>query len=402
MLHLLRRPLAQSTLALLFAATSCGAADNPTENPPNTQIPPGDTDAFRAAVENASAGDVVEVPYGEYGGPYYFEGVRGAPGNPIVITAADPDNPPRFTGGNEGLHFIQPEYLEIRNLVISGQETNGLNIDDGGDFASPAQHVLIENLHVYDIGPEGNKDGIKLSGLVHFEVRGCLIENWGSGGSAIDMVGCHEGLIHANTFRDGGSTGIQAKGGSRNVTIRGNRFENGGARGVNIGGSTGLQFFRPNPHQGFEAKDILVEGNTFFGSAAPVAFVNTDGSTVRYNTIVHPTGWILRILQERTEPEFVPSRNGVFTDNLVLFRRADVTDAVNIGPNTAPETFSFARNLWYAEDAPASSIPDLPSEPVDPVIGVDPALTDPAGGDVSLSPASPPEAQTVGAHALHE
>jgi len=386
--------------ALVVGVSACGAADDPVAGIPQTSIPPGDTAAFRAAVENAAPGDIVEIPHGEYGGPHYFTGIKGEPGRPIIITAADPSNPPHFTGGSEGLHFVEPAHLEIRNLVISGQATNGLNIDDGGDFSVPAQGILIENLHVFDIGPDGNKDGIKLSGLVNFEVRNCLIERWGSGGSGIDMVGCHDGLIHDNTFKDGGSTGIQAKGGSANIAIRQNRFENSGARAVNVGGSTGLQFFRPHPHQGFEAKDITVEGNIFLGSAAPVAFVNTDGSTFQYNTIYNPTGWIVRILQERTESEFVPSRNGVFTDNLVVYRRDTLSDIVNIGPGTAPETFTFARNLWYAEDAPANSTPALPSDPTDAVVGVNPRLSNPASGDVSLSPNSPPEAGAVGAHAL--
>jgi hypothetical protein len=45
------------------------------------------------------------------------------------------------------------------------------------------------------------------------------------------------------------------------------------AGAINIGGSTGLQYFRPPlanlPADGrYEAKDILVEGNTFLGAGA--------------------------------------------------------------------------------------------------------------------------------------
>ena len=62
-----------------------------------------------------------------------------------------------------------------------------------------------------------------------------------------------------------------------------------------------------------------------------------------------------------TAPGFVPSRNGRFTDNLVLFRSDELAQTVNIGPNTAPQTFQFARNWWYCLDQPARSRPSLPS-----------------------------------------
>ena len=81
-----------------------------------------------------------------------------------------------------------------------------------------------------------------------------------------------------------GGNGVQTKGGSRNVIIRRNRFESAGARGVNVGGSTGLEFFRPALTAGaehWEAKEIRVEGNTFLGCTAPVAFVGADAAVVR-------------------------------------------------------------------------------------------------------------------------
>ena len=34
---------------------------------------------------------------------------------------------------------------------------------------------------------------------------------------------------------------------------------------------------------------------------------------------------------------------------------------VNVGPDTAPETFRFVKNAWFAEDAPGRSRPELPA-----------------------------------------
>ena len=78
------------------------------------------------------------------------------------------------------------------------------------------------------------------------------------------------------------------------------------------------------------------EGSTFVGSEAPIAFVGVDGANVRWNTFYRPRKWVARILQETREPGFVPSRRGVFADNLVAYRSDEVTTAVNVGPETEP------------------------------------------------------------------
>ena len=173
---------------------------------------------------------------------------------------------------------------------MSGATGNGINIDDGGSPDTPAHHVVLRGLVVRDIGPTGNRDGIKLSGVDDFRVEGCTVERWGDRGSGIDMVGCHRGEVVGCTFRHGdrqGDNGVQAKGGSGEIMIRRCRFEHAGQRAVNLGGSTGLAYFRPRP-QGYEAKDITVEDCTFVGSMAPVAFVGVDGAAVRHNTIYRP------------------------------------------------------------------------------------------------------------------
>jgi hypothetical protein len=208
-------------------------------------------------------------------------------------------------------------------------------------------------------------------------------------------VGCHRGLIVSNSFRhtdSSSSTGVQCKGGTSGIAIERNRFDNAGGRAVNIGGSTGLQFFRPPLVAGApqaEARDIRVEGNTFFGSAAPVAFVGVDGAVVRFNTIYRPKRWALRILQENNAPGFVPSRNGEFTDNLVVFHSSEWSaGGINLGANTAPQSFKFARNWWYCLDQPARSKPQLPIAELDGVYDRPVRFRDAASGDLRLAPES--------------
>jgi len=336
---------------------------------------------FRAAAENARPGTTILLAPGTYIGGFHFTNLRGESGRPIVIAAADPEHAPVFEGGNTGLHLSNPAAVELRDLTFVKQTHNGINIDDGGAMSEPAgaHRVILRGLRIQDVGADGNHDGIKLSGLWDFDVIGCVIERWGTkGGSAIDMVGCHRGRIECCEIRHRdpeppNCTGVQCKGGTSEIAIRRNRFEHAGGRAVNIGGSTGLQFFRPPLAAGeehAEARDIRVEGNVFVGATTPVGFVGVDGAIVRFNTIERPGRWALRILQENKAAGFVPSRNGQFTDNVVVFESGRWSEGgVNIGAGTSAETFQFARNWWYCIDDPARSRPKLPSAERDGVYG---------------------------------
>ena len=354
--------------------------------------------ALQAAVQSARPGTRIEIAPGDYAGGLSLTDLRGEAGRPIVIVGSDPAKPPRFTGGANGLHLINPFYIELHDLDFIGATGNGVSIDDGGKYVATERGILLRRLRVKEVGPRGNHDAIKLSGLTGFCVEDCTLENWGAGsGSGIDMVGCHSGVLRGNTLRHSadaqatGGSGIQAKGGSRDLVIRGNRFEHAGERAINLGGSTGQPYFRPPLDQWpgaerWEAAELLVEGNIFLGSGAPVCFVGIDGATVRFNTIVDPGRWALRILQETKEPGFVPSRRGKFTDNIIVFRSdAWAGGGVNVGPGTAPETFEFARNFWFCRDRPDRSAPTLPTPERDATHGTDPQLDK----DLHLAPKSP-------------
>lgn len=355
---------------------------------------------FRAAVAGAGPGTKILLAGGAYGAGFHFANLRGVEGSPVVIKAADPANPPVFSGGNLGIHFSAPAHLVLEGLLFTNLAQNGLNIDDGGRVDEPAstRGVSLRGLRIADVGSDGNHDGVKLSGVWNFEVVDCVVERWGTrGGSGIDMVGCHQGLISGNTIRHNppgppNCTGVQAKGGSSGVVIRGNRFEHAGGRSLNLGGSTGIPYFRPQVAQGgihAEARDLVVEGNTIVGSMAAIGFVGVDGAVVRFNTIERPGRWAVRILQENTVEGFVPSRNGKFTDNTVLFQAGEMQGgAVNVGGGTNPGSFEFARNWWLCGDAPQRSRPRLPTAEVEGVYGRDLAEAKGVAGSGALPKSS--------------
>ncbi len=250
------------------------------------------------------------------------------------------------------LHLSEVSYLVLENLELVGGTANGLNIDDGATADTPSHHVVLRDLDVHDAGSGGNNDCIKLSGLDDYFILGSRIAHC-DGGDMIDHVGCHRGLIHGNTF-DGtpGSGGIQMKGGSADIVVHGNHFLDVDGRAINAGGSTGLEFFRPIDAP-YEAARLTIVANVFerSGSDSIVAFVGCDACVFANNTISEPRGWLARVLQESTDARFVPSRDGLFVNNLIVFRVADVrANEYNVGGGTAPETFTFGSNLWWALD----------------------------------------------------
>lgn len=358
-----------------------------------------DDAALRRALRDAQPGWRIVIAPGKYRPEVHVANVLGTAEAPIVIEGADAKKKPLFEGGGVGLQLSDCAYVTLRNIAVRGQSGNGINIDDGGTFDTPAHHITLEGIEVSDIGPKGNRDPIKLSGVDDLTIRGCTFEGWG--GQAIDMVGCHRGVIEECTFRGkpgfSQDAGPQAKGGSSDIIIRNCTFVNAGQRGVNLGGSTALSVFRPQGAK-YEAKNIVVEGCRFVGGLAPVAYVGVDGATVRYNTFYYPDKWVLRILQETTAPEFVACRNGRFERNLVVYRRGQVQIPVNVGPKTEPGSFVFRENFWFCEDRPGGSRPELPSREAGGVYGVDPKLKMQADG----VPGSPEAeaARSFGAGAL--
>lgn len=363
----------------------------PTQAANGRTVRVANTAELRQALAEAKPGTTIRIAAGRYAGGHFSGTLQGEPGKPIVITAADPKNPPVFEGGNSAFQLSSPAYVEIRHLVMTKATGNGLNIDDGGSASQPAHHLTLQGLIVRDVGPQGNRDGIKLSGVEDFQIENCLLERWGNAGSGIDMVGCHQGKIINCTFRyreDIQANGVQTKGGCRDIVVQRSRFEHAGSRAVNVGGSTGLAYFR-SKSPGYEAKDITVEDCTFIGSQTPIAFVGVDGAVVRHSTIYRPGRWAFRILQETQEPGFVPARNGRFTDNIIAYRSSEMGQPVNIGPHTAPESFVLARNAWYSLDNPTRSRPNLPLPETEGVYGTDPQFQDLEKEDLQLRPESP-------------
>ncbi|MDP3500058.1 MAG: right-handed parallel beta-helix repeat-containing protein, partial [Myxococcales bacterium] len=369
-------------------ATTLYVATTGTTSGTGTMANPFDTIA--RAVAAATPGTRILVGPGTY--PSVSLGsLTGTPTQPIALVA---NGAVTINGaGGVGVSMSDGQYVVIEGFTIANSSVHGMNLDDGSSLNTPSHHVVLRRLTIPSAGSGGNNDCIKLSGLDDFwvldsDVAGCNL------GEAIDMVGCHRGVISGNTFHDVVGSGVQAKGGSEDVLIHRNRFERIPGRSVNAGGSTGLAFFRPQ-NATAEARNIRVLSNLFLrsgtSSGAAVAFVGCDGCVAAHNTIIEPSRWVVRILQENTDARFVPSRNGLFVNNLIVLNAASISTIVNVGSNTSPNTFTFGNNLWFALDQGAGWTPPIVGVPAEmgSIVQRDPLLVNRAQGDYRLMPTSP-------------
>jgi hypothetical protein len=334
------------------------------------------TNSLRSAISRAKPGTTILIAPGVYSGGLHFRNVSGNAEARITIKGADSEDPPVFKGGPQAMHLTDCNYVTLANFIVDGCSTNGLNCDDGGSISTPMRHLIVENVTVKHIGPRGNHDGLKMSGVDQFIIRNCRFIGWG--GSGIDMVGCHKGVVEDCYFhgKEGfqNSEAIQMKGGCADNLVQCCFFDRAGDRGLNLGGSTGLRYFRPSVGD-YEAARLTVAGNRFYGCQAPVAWPTSAHNRVVQNTIVLPEKWIGRILQETRDPRFKPSHDGIFEKNAVVFdRRVGQPEFINIGPGTASDTWKFIGNVWYGTDG--NRKPKVPGAETGSIYQVDPKLVD--------------------------
>lgn len=353
------------TCLLLFSAAGASAADRIV----------GTTAEFAAALAAAMPGDQVLLQPGVYGGGHFRANLQQ-----VTIRSLNPQDPAVIDGGANGIQLSDARDVTIADLTFRNQTGNGLNIDDGGTFDTPTTAITLRNLTVRDIVTAGNHDGIKLSGVTGFVIDGVRIHNWGTGGSAVDMVGCHHGLIqnsqfvHTSTSYAGAT--LQPKGGSKEIVFRANRIElpRGAGRAVQAGGSTGTPFFRfIDGDSNYEADRITAEGNVIIGGMSAFSWVNIDGGIFHHNAVHRPGNWVARILNENQGNTIVDTQNGRFLDNRIVYNDVanEFSTAINVGPETVPASFQFARNRWLnlANPTSAGSTPSLPTAETGGVYG---------------------------------
>ena len=272
----------------------------------------------------------------------------------------------------------------------------------------------MQRLAIDDTGrnPAGIADCLKLAGVSDVAVLhstfGRCGDGPGSGAVGVGGVGVHKATIAWNKFSGNGYGAAQFKGGSDEIDVVGNVVRDAGWRGVNMGGSTGPEFFRPpltSARPNYEAARIRVRANLFVGGEAAAAFTGCVDCEFSHNTVVDPSRWAVRILQETASLgpyAFAPASHGRIAGNIFYFKRSDLNtgEDINVGAGTDPESFSLSRNLWYAHDTPRQSDPRLGHIGADnrAIVGVDPEFVNAPAGDFHVRRTS----AAVGAEGCYE
>lgn len=347
------------------------------------------------AAQDAAPGTAIRLHAGTYAADQYLSDLRGTAEAPIWIGGAPGEARPVLSGGGEGLHLTRVSHLVVHDLEVTGAASNGINCDDGGEYANAqaTHHVVFRNVFIHDIGSGGNQDCLKMSGVYDYWVLDSEMATCGGGGSGsgLDHVGCHRGVVAGNHFHDLSANAVQNKGGSADIQIRGNLMVDCGHRALNLGGSTGFEYFRPplsTTETNAEAWRIVASANIIVGGETPAAFVGCVDCVFAQNTVIDPGTWLLRILQETTTDAtytFEPARDGLVASNIFYFNRGALSTDVNVGVDTAPDSFAFTSNLFYAHDDPGQSQPSLPGTETGSVVALDPVLD----GDYRIGAGSP-------------
>lgn len=350
---------------------------------------------LKAALQDVQAGTTIQIAPGNFSG-FHLANAHGTSARPIVITAADTARSPVFTSRNESVKLSSCSYVKIAGLTVRGCGGNGINIADDGRDNLPSHHIRLESLEILETGLQGNNDSLKMSGVDHFVVRDCHFERWG--GSGIDLVGCHLGIIERCHFvgREGDRTknAVQIKGGSSEILVQSCYFENAGERSINIGGSTALPSFRPS-NATYETRNVVIAGNRFVGAEAQIAWVTAQHTHVHHNLFYFPTKYVGRILQETKDRRFQPCQLGLFENNLAVTDQR-VRVEVNASRGTDPATFAFQRNAWWRQGE--SKKPSLPTTEIEAIHGVDPQLEF-AGTTTMFIGSTDPQLMSVGPEA---
>ena len=356
------------------------------------------------AARDVSPGTAIYLHGGPHAGGMFLDGVRGTAEQPIWIMGA-PDEPrPVIQGGGDGLHLVKPRYVVVQNLEIRQTAANGINVDDGDEVADSdaARFLVFRDLDIHDTGqqPAGIADCLKLAGVYDFFVFRSVFSHCGlnpiSGAVGVGGVGVHRGLVASNRFTANGYGGAQFKGGSDDIRVTGNFFQETGWRAVNMGGRTGEQFFRPplSPvAMNYEAARVSVQANIFVGSETAAAFTGCVDCDFSHNTVVDPSKWTIRILQESVTTAryaFAPASRGRIADNIFYFRRSDLDagEDINVGPATDSHSFALLTNLWYAHDSPRQSQPRLKlfeGQHTGSIVGINPDFANRAAADFHLT-----------------
>jgi hypothetical protein len=298
--------------------------------------------------------------------------LHGTDKAPITIRGLDEAHPVTIEAKRAGLELVNPQFVVVQDVVITGATINGLVIDTapvrkpdkapGEDEAdAPAaptgpRHVTLRRVRIEKTGPEGLRHALTATGVESLQLEHCAFDGWG--GCAVELRACQNVSIEHCTFagRDDHSQmwGIRARSNCDLIKIDHCTFTKAAATCIQFGGKTEIDELVlpaesvPEPASMFQTSRSSIQHCLFVDSFCPVHFGNVDGITMRYNTVVRPQPWIISVVDDDDPTVLAPSRNILIGENIFVFDPATLTRLSNIGLAADTMPLRLEENLWWA------------------------------------------------------
>ena len=274
---------------------------------------PGRFNDLQVALDSLQAGDTLYVHPGDWfrpGAPFQIQGI-GTADAPIVITAADPEDPPvlhswdpadptdnaashaALAGAEEPIAYIVVDHLVVDGLLaLHGDHTriqyvectHGWEVCDGNWSCLRIEYCEDCNIHhnwVHDVDDTTNhctgEYPPREAGLKEFDAQRAIwefntVEDTAQWGYDLHRSST-DAIARFNLFRNAGP----------NVAIRMNRTGNMSAHGnVVIGGGACVDFVAEDPGDGYEN---FIEHNTCLFTQAGIMFNPYAPTTVTGNVL---------------------------------------------------------------------------------------------------------------------
>lgn len=142
-----------------------------------------DTQNYRDYLRRLQPGDRVLLAPGDYHQGLPLHNLSGQPGQPIIIEAADPTEPPRFIArpGANTVSLVNVRYLVLRHLELDGR-TQAVDAVKAEGHSHHADFITLEHLYIHDHAASQQNVGISTKcPAVGWVVRNNRIERVGTG-----------------------------------------------------------------------------------------------------------------------------------------------------------------------------------------------------------------------------
>lgn len=354
-----------SWIGFLLALATCLMAAQPALATQHL-VTPGNN--WQTLEIRAQPGDEIILMPGNHR-PVTLSNLTGAPGNPIIIRGLDPNRPPTIVAKRRGIVLHKPKYVIIQDIIITGATLTGILVDnqipDPAEFFNPpAQtqqepwdaNVIFRNVTVLKTGPEGRRHAIELRGLRDVRIIDCKFEGWG--GSALEIVGCHNVLVEKCKFMEledfSQYHAIQIRAGSTRVNITNCQFDVDCEGVVSIGAVSRRNDFCPSiPTNAkalsqYEARHVQLQHCTFNKGMFPIAMLHADDCLIRNNTFIRPRSAVLGVTHITDVSVVAVANRGIFGGNLIVWEPGDITRYIYFSQRIDKTTFAIEQNLWWS------------------------------------------------------